>query len=101
MINIDFATLKRAFEARGGKTLFGFGRGEGEDPVTEVLRDLELCPLLHLPENRYVRRADYLVVNITGGPSLSMTQVNRIMEAINDKFGSRDTTVMGAVVDGS
>lgn len=101
LINIDFATLKRAFEARGGKTLFGFGRGEGEDPVAEVLRDLELCPLLHLPENRYVRRADYLVVNITGGPSMSMTQVNRIMEAINEKFGSRDNTVMGAVVDGS
>ncbi|MCD8483944.1 MAG: cell division FtsZ family protein [Verrucomicrobia bacterium] len=101
LINIDFATLKRAFEARGGKTLFGFGYGAGEDAVTAALRDLEMCPLLHLPENRYVRRADYLVVNITGGPNMSMTQVNRIMEAVNEKFGSRDNTVMGAVVDGS
>ncbi len=101
MINVDFATLKRAFSERGGKTLYGTGYAKGDDYVTRALHDLELCPLLHLPENKYIRRTDNLIVNIVGGPDLTMAKVNEVMEYVTDKFGSRDNLVLGATIDGS
>lgn len=99
LINVDFANLRSAFRFRGGKTLFGIGQGSGEDAVTAALADLDLCPLLHLPEYKYTRKADSLIINITGGPGLSLSQVNQIMDAVCEKFGSKDNTVLGAVID--
>lgn len=99
LINVDFATLQNAFRFRGGKTLFGIGTGQGEDCVRKALADLELCPLLHLPEYRYSRRADSLIVNVTGGTDLSLSQVHQIMDTVCEKFGSRDNTVLGALID--
>ncbi len=101
LINVDFATLRQSFAARGGKTLFGIGVGEGEEAVAQALSALEMCPLLHLPENRYVRKADSLIVNIIGGPDLTMSRVNEILDFVTDRFGSKENTVMGAVIDGS
>ena len=97
LINLDFATLRRTFSPRGGKTLFGLGHGAGDNCVAEALQDLMLCPLLHTPE--LSRRADRLLVNIIGGPELSLARVNEIVSSIAEKFGSREQTVLGAVID--
>ncbi|MBN1404605.1 MAG: cell division FtsZ family protein, partial [Opitutales bacterium] len=100
LMNVDFATLRNAFRFRGGKTLFGIGRGQGEDCVQKALADLELCPLLHLPDYKYANKADSLIIHICGGPGMAMSHVNQIMDAVCDKFGSRQNTVIGAVLDG-
>jgi cell division protein FtsZ len=97
LINLDFATLRRTFSPRGGKTLFGVGHGSGANSVADALQDLMLCPLLHTPE--LSRRADRLLVNVIGGPDLSLARVNEIVAAIAEKFCSRDQTVLGAVID--
>lgn len=97
LINLDFAALRKAFPQRGGKTLFGLGRGQGDDFLKEALNDLMLCPLLHTPE--YARRADVLLVNIIGGTDLSISQVNQILATVTEKFGSKAHTVLGAVID--
>jgi cell division protein FtsZ len=101
LINVDFAAFKRAFARKGGKTLFGTGFGSGPDCVNAALSDLQLCPLLHLPENKYLRRTDSLIVNLTGGPDLTMSTVNHVMDVVADKFGSRDNLILGAAIDGS
>jgi cell division protein FtsZ len=100
LINVDFATLRGAFRYRGGKTLFGIGCGSGEDCVQKALADLELCPLLHLPDYKYAK-ADSLIIHVSGGPNLAMSQINQIMDAVCDKFGSRQNTVLGAAIDGN
>lgn len=99
LINVDFATLKKAFCVQGGKTLFGLGRGEGEGFVDKALQDLAMCPLLHTPE--YARKADRLLVNIIGGTDLGIAHVNSIMAAVTERFGSKADTVLGAVIDDS
>ncbi len=101
MINVDFATLKQAFNERGGKTLFGTGYAKGDDYVARALQELELCPLLHLPENKYIKRPDSLIVNIIGGPDLTMTKVNQVMDYVSEQFGNRENLVLGATIDGS
>ncbi|WOO43558.1 cell division protein FtsZ [Rubellicoccus peritrichatus] len=99
LINVDFATLRKAFCAQGGKTLFGLGRAEGDDFVDKALEDLAMCPLLHTPE--YARKADRLLVNIIGGTDLGIAHVNKIMAAVTERFGSKADTVLGAVIDDS
>lgn len=97
LVNVDFATLRRAFQDTGGRTLFGFGTGRGAEAVSEAIDSLSRCPLLHLPET--VKRADSLIVNVTGGPSLAMNDVQRVVTQVGELFCSRDNTVLGAVID--
>jgi cell division protein FtsZ len=97
LINLDFATLRQAFQARGGKTLFGLGSGAGEDAVAQAIASLKLCPLLTMPE--YARRADRLLVNITGGTDLTLPKVNELMSAVTEQFGKDSHVIMGAVID--
>ncbi len=101
LINVDFSTLQSALAEPGGKTLFGIGYGRGEDCVEQALADLESCPLLHVPDSGYLKDTDQLIVNLTGGPDLTMAMVNRVMDAVSAKFGCRNSLVMGAAIDGS
>ena len=97
LINLDFATLRQAFQHRGGKTLFGLGEGKGEKAIPETISSLKLCPLLHTPE--FSRKADRLLVNIIGGADLTLPRVNELMTAITDQFGRDSHIIMGAVID--
>ncbi|HZZ19222.1 MAG TPA: cell division protein FtsZ [Opitutaceae bacterium] len=97
LINVDFATLRQAFQNRGAKTLFGLSEGTGENAAAEAIASLKLCPLLHTPE--FSRKADRLLVNITGGTDLTLPKVNEIMTAIADQFGRDSHIIMGAVID--
>jgi cell division protein FtsZ len=97
LINLDFATLRQAFQQRGGKTLFGLGEGAGENAVADTIASLKMCPLLHTPE--FSRKADRLLVNILGGADLTLPKVNEIMSAITDQFGRDSHIIMGAVID--
>lgn len=97
LINVDFATLRQAFGPRGGKTLFGLGEGRGETAVPDALNSLKLCPLLHTPD--FARKADRLLVNIIGGPDLTLPRVNEIMSAVTEQFGRESHITMGAVID--
>ena len=97
LINLDFATLRQAFQQRGGKTLFGLGEGAGENAVADAIASLKLCPLLHTPE--FSRKADRLLVNILGGADLTLPKVNELMSAITEQFGRDSHIIMGAVID--
>jgi cell division protein FtsZ len=97
LINLDFATLRQAFQQRGGKTLFGLGEGAGENAAADAIESLKLCPLLHTPE--FSRKADRLLVNIIGGTDLTLPKVNDLMSAIAEKFGRDSHIIMGAVID--
>ena len=97
LINLDFATLRQAFQHRGGKTLFGLGEGQGENAIADAISSLKLCPLLHTPE--FSRKADRLLVNIAGGADLTLPRVNELMTAITEQFGRDSHIIMGAVID--
>lgn len=97
LINLDFATLRQAFNQRGGKTLFGLGEGAGENAVADTVASLKMCPLLHTPE--FSRKADRLLVNILGGADLTLPKVNELMSAITEQFGRDSHIIMGAVID--
>jgi cell division protein FtsZ len=97
LINLDFTALRQTFRTRGGKTLFGFGEGQGENAVAGAMESLRLCPLLQAPE--LSRKADRLLVNLTGGTDLTLPKVNEVMTAIAEQFGRDCHISMGTVVD--
>jgi len=101
LINVDFSTLQSALAGPGGKALFGTGYGSGEQFVDAALQDLDMCPLLHVPEPGALKDSDQLIVHLTGGPDLTMAMVNQVMDAVASKFGSRVSLLMGASIDGS
>jgi cell division protein FtsZ len=97
LINLDYATLRQSFAQKSGKTLFGLGTGAGENAVADVIESLKQCPLLHTPE--FSRKADRLLVNIVGGPELSLASVNDIMAAVSEQYGRDAHIFLGAVID--
>jgi cell division protein FtsZ len=97
LINLDFSTLRQAFQQRGAKTLFGLGEGSGENAVADAIASLKLCPLLHTPE--FARKADRLLVNVVGGTDLTLPMVNELMGAVAEQFGRESHIIMGAVID--
>lgn len=97
LINLDYATLRQAFAQKSGKTLFGLGTGAGENAVADVVESLKQCPLLHTPE--FSRKADRLLVNIIGGPELTLASVNDIMAAVSEQYGRDAHIFLGAVID--
>jgi cell division protein FtsZ len=97
LINLDFSSMRQVFLHRGGKALFGFGTGRGPEPVTDAISELKRCPLRHTPD--FARKADRMLVNITGGPDLSLSQINEIMLAVSETFGRDPHVAMGAVID--
>ncbi len=97
LINLDFSTLRQAFATRGSRTLFGLGAGSGAHGTHEAIESLKMCPLLVTPE--FSRKADRLLVNITGGPDLTLPKVNEIMTAVTERFGRDSHVIMGAVID--
>lgn len=97
LINIDFATLRSALPVKGGRTLFGVASASGENRHRDVVEQLVNCPLLYTKDA--VRTADTLLINIAGGRGLTLGRVNEIVEAVKDKFGGRENTVLGATID--
>ena len=97
MIDVDFSYLRKVFSARTGRTLFGYGKGSGKDALRESLRDLMLCPMLHMPE--VSKAADVLMIFIQGGTSLSMGGLQSVSKEIRDSFKAGEEVVFGAHVD--
>ncbi|MEL0005166.1 MAG: hypothetical protein VW643_05155, partial [Opitutales bacterium] len=97
MIDVDFAHLRKAFGGRAGRTLFGYGKGVGKDGLREAMRELLVCPMLHLPE--VSKAADILLIFINGGPSLGMSALQSASQEIREAFKAGDQVVFGAHVD--
>lgn len=97
LMNMDLANVRQALSITGGRALFGIGTGSGENAHREALNNLMLCPLLQTPGLR--SRTDGLLVNIMGGPELSIHAVNEMLAFITDKFGGRENIAVGAVID--
>lgn len=97
MIDVDFSYLRKVFSARAGRTLFGYGKGNGKDALREALRDLMLCPMLHMPD--VSKAADVLLIFIQGGTSLSMNGLQSVSKEIRDSFKAGEEVVFGAHVD--
>jgi len=95
LINLDFADV-RAIMGRAGGSLVSIGYGEGEDKAVEAARMALVSPLLDVDS---VNGTDGLLVNITGGEDLTLTEINEAMEMISRAAMPHAQIIFGTVID--
>ena len=94
LINVDFADVKSVIAA-SGSALMGIGRGTGEGREIEAAKIAINSQLLETSING----ASGVIVNITGGPDMTLHEVTDATNIINDAVLDDARVIIGAVVD--
>jgi cell division protein FtsZ len=97
IINVDFADVRATMMGRG-VALMGTGIGTGENRALEAVQRAISSPLL---EEASIEGAKSLLVNLTGGPNIELTEVNEAMMLIHDAADAEASIIFGAVIDES
>jgi len=96
LINLDFADV-RTIMAEGGAALMAVGHASGEDRARKAAQMAITNELLDVTING----ASGILFNITGGPDLSLYEVNQAAEIIKETADPNANLIFGAVVDES
>lgn len=94
LINLDFADVKTIMKDTGS-ALMGIGSSSGENRATEAARGAISSPLLETS----IEGARGVLLNITGGPSLGLFEVNEAAEIIAQAADPEANIIFGAVID--
>ncbi len=95
IINVDFADVKTIM-AEKGRALMGTGTGQGETRAVDAASTAISSPLL---EETSIRGATGILVNITGGPDLSLQEVNDAIGVINEVAHPDCNIIFGSVIN--
>ena len=95
MINLDFADVKTIM-AGMGLAMMGTGVAEGQDRALEAARRAISSPLL---EGATVNGARGVIINVTGGPDLSLVEVSEASMIVHEAADEDANIIFGAVVD--
>ena len=94
LINLDFADVKTIMEARGMAHM-GIGIGKGENAVIEAAKQALASQLLETS----IEGARAMLVNVTGGPNLSLIEVNEAGAYINEYADKDANVIFGAGIE--
>ena len=97
LINLDFADVCTIMNEMG-MALMGTGRASGENRAREAAQAAISNPLL---EDMSIRGARGVLVNITGGPEMSLREVNETMTLIREEGHESANIIFGTVVQES
>jgi cell division protein FtsZ len=97
LINLDFADVKTIMSGMGF-AMMGTGIAEGPDRAIEAARRAISSPLL---EGACVNGARGVIINVTGGPDLSLVEVSEASSIVQEAADEDANIIFGAVVDSS
>src|SRR3954469_18063030 len=95
LINLDFADVKTIMSGMG-LAMKGTGIAEGQDRAVEAARKAISSPLL---EGASVNGARGVIINVTGGPDLSLVEVSEASSIVQEAADEDANIIFGAVVD--
>jgi cell division protein FtsZ len=95
LINLDFADVKTIMSGMG-VAMMGTGTSEGDGRAMQAAQRAVSSPLL---EDSSVHGARGVIINITGGPDLSLVEVNEASSVIQEAAHEDANIIFGAVVD--
>jgi cell division protein FtsZ len=96
LINLDFADV-RTIMAQGGAALMAIGHGKDEEKATEAAEQAIASSLLDVT----IDGARGILFNVTGGPDLTLFDVNEAAEIIRKTAHPEANIIFGAVIDES
>ncbi|HNY72509.1 MAG TPA: cell division protein FtsZ, partial [Syntrophales bacterium] len=95
LINLDFADVKNTM-SNMGLALMGTGTANGENRAVEAAQRAISSPLL---EDNSIHGAHGVLLNITGGPDMSLFEVNEASSLIQAEAHEDANIIFGTVID--
>ena len=94
-INVDFADVRTIMKDRG-LALMGTSRASGTDRAMQAMLDAISSPLL---ENMNIHGARAVLLNITGGPNLSLHEISQAASIVYEMADTDAQIILGSVID--
>lgn len=94
LINLDFADVKTIMSL-GGAALMAVGHGTGDDRASEAAEQALSSHLLDVT----IDGARGILFNVTGGPDLSLYEINQAASIIRETAHPDVNLIFGAVID--
>ncbi len=94
MINVDFADVKSVMQG-SGSALMGIGRAQGEG---RAVKAAEIAINSQLLESS-INGATGVIVNITGGPDMTLHEISDAANIIHDAVTEDATVIIGTAVN--
>jgi len=95
LINLDFADVETIMKNMGD-AIMGTGIASGEERAVLAAQQAISSPLL---DNASISGAQGVLVNITGGPDLTLMEVDEATSIIFEEAGDDANIIFGAVID--
>ncbi len=95
LINVDFADVRTIMKDMG-RALMGTGRACGDRRAIEAAQQAISSPLL---EDVSITGATGILINITGGPDLTLFEVNEASTLIQEAAHEDANIIFGSVID--
>jgi cell division protein FtsZ len=93
MINVDFAHIKRLMKLGGG-ALMSIGHGQGNHKTEQAVDQALNHPLL---ESVSLENAAGMIVNFSGGPDMTLMEVQEALTNLQSQASSQTEIVMGVI----
>jgi len=93
LVNLDYADVK-AIMTKGGVSVIGLGESDTEGRVEEAVKKAMMNPLLDVDYDG----AHGALIHITGGPDLTLEEVNRVGELVTANLDPDAQVIWGARV---
>ena len=94
LVNVDFADVKTIME-NGGVAMIGLGESDSENKAQDSIRSALRSPLLDVEFDG----AQSALVNVVGGPDMSIDEAEGVVEEIYDRIDPDARIIWGASVD--
>ena len=95
LINVDFADVRTIMTGMG-RALMGTGYGKGDKRAVEAAQMAISSPLL---EDVSINGATGILINITGGPDLTLPEMNEACSLIAEAAHEEANIIFGSVID--
>ena len=95
LINLDFADI-RTVMSEMGKAMMGSGEAEGQNRAIEAAERAISNPLL---DDTSMAGARGLLINITGGPDLTLFEVDEAANRVRDEVDPQANIIFGSAFD--
>ena len=94
LVNLDFDDVKEILK-NSGESVTAFGKGEGQDKVKLVTKQI-----INTPFVRNIPKARKILLSITAGADIGLTELQEVTMIINEKFeADQVNSLFGYIMD--
>ena len=94
LVNLDFNDIRTIMRS-GGVAMIGLGEASDEDRAIEAINLAINSPLLDVD----VSDATGALVNVTGGPDMTVTDAQKVVEEVHGRINPNARIIWGAAID--